>query len=172
MKKFTVKTLVTVALLISISIVLARLLVIYITPSVRINFGNIPIMLAGLLYGPIIGGAAGAIADILGTLFLSGMGWYPPLTVSAAIMGIVPGLLAFLVKKNPSIPKMAVIVFTSNLFGTMLWTTYWLTKLNNVSFGTLAAVRIPLYLCMTVVETLALYTIYKAVSGTLRKSGD
>ncbi len=166
MRKLSVKTLVTTALFIAISIVLARFCVIYITPSVRINFGNIPIMLTGLLFGPIIGAAAGAIADVVGSVSLAALGWYPPITVSAALMGLIPGLLAFLVKREQTLPRTAVIVFVSNLCASMLWTTFWLSKLYGNGFWTLASVRVPLYLGMTVVESIVIFAVYKAILKT------
>lgn len=172
MKKITVNLMVTTALLISISVVLARFCVVYITPSVRINFGNVPIMLSGLMYGPIVGAIAGTIADIIGSVLLSAFGWYPPLTVSAAIMGLVPGLLAFLYKNGRSLKKTLIIVFASNLAGTMLWSTFWLARLSNVSFWSLAVVRIPLYIGMTVLESILLFALYKAVVRIKKEPGD
>ena len=166
MKKLSVRTLVATALLMSISIVLARFCAIYITPSVRINFGNIPIMLTGLVFGPVIGAIAGALSDVIGSVFLAALGWYPPITVSAALMGLIPGLLAFLIKREQTLPRTAVIVFVSNLCASMLWTTFWLSKLYGNGFWTLASVRVPLYLGMTVVESLVLFVVYKAVFKT------
>ena len=172
MKKITVNSMVMTALLISISVVLARFCVVYITPSVRINFGNVPIMLSGLMFGPVIGALSGLIADIIGSVLLSALGWYPPLTVSAAIMGFVPGILAFLFKNEQNMKRTLIIVFCSNFFGTMLWSTFWLAKLSNVTFWSLAVVRFPLYIGMTVLESILLLAIYRAVKKFNRKADD
>ncbi len=163
MKKTAVNKIVTAALLISISVVLGRFCVIYITPSLRINFGNIPIMLAGLMLGPVYGALAGAGADIVGSVFLSGLGWYPPLTVSAAVMGLIPGLMSRFVTERPSKLRTAAAVFLSDLCGPIMWTTFWLSKLNNTPIWTLAAVRVPLYIGMAVLESAVLFVIIKVI---------
>jgi len=163
LKKITAKKITVTAMLVAVSVVLARFCVIYITPSLRVNFGNIPIMLCGLLYGPIFGGLAGGIADLIGSLLLSALGWYPPLTVSAVLIGLIPGLLSFIPKKKTDIKSVGITVLASNLAASILWSTFWLSKLygGSTTLAALFSMRIPLYLGMTVLETILITAIYK-----------
>ncbi len=87
--RFPTKTLVTMALMSAISIILSRFCVIYFTDSLRLDFGKIPIMITGLLFGPFAGAIVGFGTDLIGSLFLSGRGWYPPLALTPVVMGIV-----------------------------------------------------------------------------------
>ena len=157
-----VRKLVLLGLLTAISLVLSRLCVIYLTPSVKINFGNIPLLLGGLLFGPVAGGVIAAAADILGAAFLSGLGWYPPLTVGACLMGVVPGLLRRIAVSNPSVWRIGIVVLISNLVVGMCWNTWWLHVLYQTPIWSLLLVRVPLYLGMTVVETLALTLLLRS----------
>jgi ECF transporter S component (folate family) len=91
-------TLVKAGLLAAISIVLTRVFSIMIPlggiPALRLGFGSLPIMIAGLLFGPIVGGLTGVVADLIGVM-LNPMGgsFFPGFTLSAAMNGILAGLL-------------------------------------------------------------------------------
>jgi len=87
-KKLNTKHLAIMALMVAISIILARWLVFYITPASRINLGNIPVMLAGLLLGPVAGLLTGVVSDLLGA-FMSGYGLLPPITIGAAGLQLI-----------------------------------------------------------------------------------
>ncbi len=87
------------ALMIALAVVLTRVLSIRIplgfggVEGVRIGFGPLPIILSGLIGGPISGGITGAFADVIG-YFVNPMGPYlPHFTATAALTGIIPGIL-------------------------------------------------------------------------------
>ena len=62
--------------------------------TVRLSFGEIPIMLAGILFGPFAGALTGIAADLLGYMINSaGLAYFPGFTLSAALIGFIPGLL-------------------------------------------------------------------------------
>ncbi|MFP4200841.1 MAG: folate family ECF transporter S component, partial [Clostridia bacterium] len=88
----TTRAMVTVALLIAISVILTRVFGIMLpvggVMSLRISFGEIPIYLSGILFGPFAGAAAGAIADLIGVM-VAGMDFFPGFTVSAAVAGFI-----------------------------------------------------------------------------------
>ena len=99
------QTLVTSSLLTTISIVLTRLLGIMIPlaglPALRLDLGHIPIAVTGVLFGPIAGGLAGIIADLLGFMVNSyGGAYFPGFTISSMLWGIIPGLFFLIIKKR------------------------------------------------------------------------
>ncbi len=174
-KHTATKTLVILSFFAALSIVLSRFCVIWITNSIRINFGNIPIILAGTFFGPIAGALVGMVSDIIGSSLLSGLGWYPPLTVSPMLMGIIPGIMAPLMSRlkcrtngrrtayaELSIITVAGLVMPANIIATMGWTTYWLHVLYGSPMGALLSVRVPLYFCMGILEILIIFTLSKA----------
>lgn len=95
--KIRVKKLVTLAFLIALAVVFTRFLSLRITlggvEGIRIGFGGFPIIVAGIIFGPVAGGIVGALADVLGFI-ISPMGAYMPhFTLTAALTGILPGLV-------------------------------------------------------------------------------
>lgn len=85
---FSPRRLALLAMLTAASIVLSRLCVIYLTPTLRVEFGNLPIFLAGLFLGPASGVIVGGLADVLGAT-LSGVVYCPPLTLAAMFIGLL-----------------------------------------------------------------------------------
>ena len=100
---FSPRRLALLAMLTAASIVLSRLCVIYLTPTLRVEFGNLPIFLAGLFLGPASGVIVGGLADVLGAT-LSGVVYCPPLTLAAMFIGLLAGLLRRWVLAKPSLP--------------------------------------------------------------------
>jgi len=91
---FTTQSLTRVAILISMSFLLKSFFVLTL-PTYRFTFYDIPLMIAGIMYGPIIGGLSGLIVDwfnILVPNFATGFNLF---TVSSMMWGIIPGLLLF-----------------------------------------------------------------------------
>ena len=160
--RFPTKTLVTMALMSAISIVLARFCVIYFTDNLRLSFGNIPIMIVGLLYGPFAGAFVGVGTDLVGSLLLSGRGWYPPLTVTPVLMGVIAGLFRKYVLKKQTYTRILPVTLTSNILGTICWSTYCLSRLYGSPFKTLFAVRAPFYLGLSFIEALLIFALFKA----------
>lgn len=86
-----------VGVLIAMGVVLTRFASIRIAiggiEGIRIGFGTFPTILGGLLLGPFPGALIGALADIVGFM-LSPMGpYFPHFTLTAALYGLLPGLL-------------------------------------------------------------------------------
>ena len=169
-RKFTVKMLTLQAMLAALSIILTRFCQIPINESLRISFGNIPVLLSGLLGGPLAGALVGAVADIIGCIFFNPFGWYPPLTLSPFIYGIIAGLFARAFISRQSYVKCLIAALVCNACSTMTVSTVILANMQGLpSPLPLLALRIPLYIGITVCEALALYLIYK--SKILRKAG-
>lgn len=163
---FSPRRLALLAMLTAGSIVLSRLCVIYLTPSLRVEFGSIPIFLAGLFFGPVSGAIVGGLADVLGTA-LSGLGFYPPLTLSAMFLGLMAGLLRRWVVAKPAFWKTWSLTLLADALAKMLWTTYWLNILYGTGFLPLLAVRAPLYLGISLAEGFVVFRLVK--SGAFRQ---
>lgn len=163
---FSSRRLALLAMLTAGSIVLSRLCVIYLTPSLRLEFGSIPIFLAGLFFGPVSGAIVGGLADVLGAT-LSGVGYYPPLTLSALFIGLLAGLLRRWVLARPTFWKIWSLTLLADMLAKMLWTTYWLTVLYGTGFLPLLAVRVPLYFGVSLAEGFVVFRLVK--SGAFRR---
>ena len=118
----------------------------------RISFESFPIMLAGFLFGPWVGGFVGIATDMISYL-LSGQ-IYPPnliVTLGAFVIGFLSGLLFRLPIKQQRL-KIALSVSAAHLVGSMLIKTFGLYQY----YGIAVLWRIPLYFAIALVEIILL----------------
>lgn len=174
MQKINTQKLVLSGLLAALSIILTRFLVVYLTESIRISFGNLPIMLAGLWFGPLTGALVGFSADFIGASLFSGFGWYAPMALTPVLFGLISGLCRPWIfspdlskpAQNSPRPKilfpLAGMVFLCNLLGSIGWTTWCLSGMYGTPFWVLLSARVPLYLGIATAETFVLYGIEKS----------
>ncbi|MBE6031645.1 MAG: folate family ECF transporter S component [Clostridiales bacterium] len=169
MKKIlNTKVMVTLALLIAINLILTRIFVIYFSDFSRFDLGNVPLILAGLFFGPAAGAIAGAAADILGSVVLSGRGWFPPLTIGPVLMGLIPGLLRrFLIKKN-TLPRVLAIVILTEAVASLAWKAWCLATLYHVDYSIVFIARLPVVILLMAVETALVYILFKRLLKVLR----
>ncbi|MDD4780109.1 MAG: folate family ECF transporter S component [Tissierellia bacterium] len=103
-KKFTALTIVRAGLFIAMSLVLKVIFEIYIPlggmPALRINFASIPIMLSGIILGPVIGFCTGTAADIINFIAKPGGAFFPGFTLVSALSGMIPGVIYKYLKRD------------------------------------------------------------------------
>ena len=86
-RMFTTKTLAYCAMLAAIQVVLARLIVPMPSADTRFSIEAVPVVLAGLLFGPLPGALVGFTADLVGCLF-SGFGYNPIFCLPPILYGV------------------------------------------------------------------------------------
>ncbi|MEA4913328.1 MAG: folate family ECF transporter S component [Christensenella sp.] len=152
MKAITPKRLSLLAMFIALQIVLSKFLMLQLAPSVRLSIDSVPILLAGIWFGPIAGGLVGALADSLGTiLFPTGGAYFPLLTVAFLLVGVVSGFLSRVVKVKQSLFRIALIVIPAEIVGSYFFKSFALSLLVGVPFsGMLAARALPVSIIMIV----------------------
>lgn len=117
------RRLIYLALLIAMNIVFVRLLS-FQTPVTRFDFGFLPIMLAGAIFGPLWGGVAGGAADILGMLVNNkGMAYFFPWTLNAILNGVVFGI--FLYRKPKTFLRILLCCFTQGIVVSLFLGSLW-----------------------------------------------
>lgn len=161
MRRNKVYRLVILAMLTAVSIILTRFLVIYLTNEVRISLGNIPVILAGVWFGPGWGLLVGFVADFVGSTVFSAYGWYAPMTLTPMVIGLLAGVLAHIPVTNNSIPRWIVVTVLCNIPTTMLWTTLCLSWMYGTPFLLLFAPRIGLYFTIAAIEAMALFGLHR-----------
>ena len=152
MKTITPKRLSLLAMFIALQIVLSKFLMLQLAPSVRLSIDSVPILLAGIWFGPIAGGLVGALADSLGTiLFPTGGAYFQLLTVAFLLIGVVSGFLSRIVKVKQSLLRIALIVIPAEIVGSYFFKSFALSLLVGVPFsGMLAARALPVSIIMIV----------------------
>lgn len=108
------------ALLTALSVVLARLLTIIPSEVSRFSLEAVPILLAGLLFGPLPGAAVGFAADFIGCLF-SPFGYNPIFCLPSILYGLWAGLVRRYVWRRPTLWRAALAVFPAAVCGSVLW---------------------------------------------------
>ena len=117
---FNTYALTVCALLTALSVILARLLTIIPSEISRFSLEAVPILLAGLLFGPVPGAAVGFAADFIGCLF-SPFGYNPIFCLPPILYGLWAGLLRGYVWTKPTVWRVALSVFPAALCGSVLW---------------------------------------------------
>lgn len=141
--RMTAETLAYSALLAALSVVFARLLSFAPSPTMRWSFDKFPLFMAGMFFGPVVGGTVGFAADAVGCLF-SPYGINPILSVPAILYGVAGGLFRRLIaKKRPllwlSLGYAFAVVFGSVLYqsAALAWLfnpgTFWASLVTNLA---------------------------------------
>ena len=124
----------------------------------RVTFENLPIILAGIIFGPLIGGLVGCASDLIS--YLLSPQTYPPnlvVTLGAITVGVCAGIVArYIIKKRGTLQFIfagglghligSMIIKPIGLFTFYSWLVLW---------------RIPLYLVIAPLEILIICLLYK-----------
>ncbi len=157
------KKLVVSGILVALSIVLTRLFVVNIEQTIRISFGFVPIMLAGMLLGPIWGLAVGGLADLLGCL-LFGVTPFLPITLTSALVGLLAWLLYRLTAGRKEWLRVLISVSVTQIICSMFLQTLWLSLLMpGATFAGLFFWRAVVALATIPVFTILLYAVLKSL---------
>lgn len=127
----------------------------------RITFENLPIILAGILYGPIIGGVVGLASDMISYLLSNQV--YPPnliVTLGAIMVGVISGLVAkYLIKKKGS-GQIIISGMLAHIVGSIIIKPIGLYQF----YGMLVILRVPMYLLIAPLEIFLLCMLLKRKS--------
>jgi len=155
-------------LLVASSIILTRFLgFLALGGAIRISFGGLPIALAGALMGPFWGGMVGMVADILGVSLFPQGAFFPGFTLTAALSGIIPGLVLY--GRKPSIMLIAVSSALNAVICSLILNTFWLTILLEKGFLLLLPTRILSSVIIAFLEAILLKILLKAFYGKADK---
>ena len=131
----------------------------------RITFENLPIIISGMLFGPVAGGAVGLATDLISYLMSSQV--YPPniiVMVGATLVGVTSGVFAKYVIKKNGYARIAVSAGAAHIVGSLIIKTVGLFSY----YGLAVLVRIPLYLLFIApLEIFVICLMYK--NGSIRK---
>ena len=166
--KNSTRTLTVLALLIAMSIVFSRVLSIS-TGFVRFNLGSLPVLLAGIVFGPGAGFAVGALADMIGGI-LAGYAINPLITLGAASIGLVGGWLWQTLHTLRLGQRLLLSVAAAHVVGSIMINSLALHIFYGYAWSVLAA-RVPNALILAAVNTVLLRLLMenKAVMAAVKK---
>lgn len=150
---FTLKALISIALLVALSIILKRFLG-YNDRVISVSLGFVPIAMAGMLFG-VPGGLAAAIgADVIGALLFPTGPFHPGFTAVAAFSGLCYGY--FLHKPGASKQRVVLCQALITLFGHLLFNTLLLMPIVGKGFFAILPLRVVKNLLFFPVEVFVL----------------
>ena len=160
-KRNSIKRLTTTAMLVAISVVIGFFCKTYLNFGeglFRITFENLPIIMSGIIMGPLTGGVVGFLSDMI-SYFLSPQS-YPPnliVTLGATMVGVVAGGVSkFVIKKRGSVQIIVSGAF-AHLVGSMIIKPIGLFQF----YQWLVLVRVPLYLIIAPLEIFLICVLLK-----------
>ncbi len=127
---FTTKSLVYCAMLAAIQIVIARFVSITPVPGVRFSLEAVPVVLSGLLFGPIAGMTVGFGADFIGCMFQP-FGYNPLFCLPPILYGLFGGLMRHYVSEKTNFLRVFLAYLPAVILGSILWQSFTLAYVYN-----------------------------------------
>ncbi|MDD6154250.1 MAG: folate family ECF transporter S component [Eubacteriales bacterium] len=154
-----IKVLTLAAMMLAASVILTFFLRIPVNQLVEIRFESFPVKAAGMMMGPGVGLIVGALSDILCYLVKPTGAFFPGFTVSAALAGLIYGILLY---KRPFSYKRVVLAQTiCSLLISFTLNTLWLSILYGVTFKASFVMRFPKNIIMLPIDIVLAVLIMK-----------
>ena len=159
---FPLKLVAALAMLSAVSIICGKYLAIRGGDILRFSFENLPIIFAGLAFGPLAGALVGAIGDLVGCVMV-GYTINPLVTVGAAAIGVVSGISRILFNKIgiKGAFNTAISVAFAHIIGSVLIKTFGLAAFYDLPIWALMLWRLLNYVIVGAVEAALLIILLK-----------
>ena len=128
--KMATRTLAYCAMLAALQVVMARFIIPMPAADTRFSLEAIPVVLAGLFFGPMAGAMVGFSADMVGSLF-SGFGFNPLFCLPPILYGLCGGLLRRYVGEKPCFLRVLLTYAPAVILGSFLWQSFMLAYVYN-----------------------------------------
>ncbi len=162
-QNISLKMTASLAMLVAISIILGKYLAISVGEVMRFSLENLPIIFAGIAFGPIPALLVAVTADLVGCI-LVGYAVNPLVTLGAAVIGLVSGLAPRIIKRHTAFnvtPTVIITVALSHLIGSVLIKTFGLAVFYDMPLFLLMLWRLLNYVIVSVLEILLLCILLK-----------
>ena len=148
------------ALLAAMSVTLAYIAkMIFGTGPLRITFENLPIVYAGVSFGPLAGVLVGIVADLTSCLF-AGQAPVPLITVGTVLIGLISGVLGYTLRRRLTRARLILCELCAQLTGSVLVKSAALYIYFSYS-PLLLWPRLPIYVGIALVEGYILFLLFK-----------
>ena len=130
-RQMTTRTMAYCAMLAALQIVLARFVSIVPTRDMRISIEAIPLVLAGVLFGPVPGVMVGFAADFIGCITLNPFPYNPIFSIPPMLYGLFGGVLRYYVNAKPNFLRVLLTYIPPVVLGSVLWQSAAIAYVNN-----------------------------------------
>ena len=158
-----IRRLAILGILAAASVILGKLLQIPIGDTIRISLENLPVIFAGIVFGPFSGMATGLVADLVGCA-VRGYAVNPIITAGAVLIGLAAGLLGKISsgEQKKSFFKIFLPVAVAHVLGSMIVKSVGLHVFFGTPWKALLSTRVPIYLVNIAAESLIIYFLLKS----------
>jgi riboflavin transporter len=146
--KISSRIITNIGLLIALSIILTRVASLRIAiggvEGIRIGLGKFPVILGGILFGPLAGGLIGGFSDLLGYIINPIGAYMPHFTITSALTGIIPVLILRLFKKSEEIKTIELVfsIAIGHIITSLIMIPYFLHTIFGIPWVVLLPARI------------------------------
>ena len=156
-----VKRLTLAAMLCAISVVIGIVCKNYFSfGPIRITFEGLPIIMSGILFGPVVGGIVGFASDFISYCYsVQAFAISPVISVAAMLLGVIPGIITKYVVRKRSTAAIIMSGAIAHFISSMIIKTaalYFMMERTPVVFF-----RIPLYLVIAPIEIFVICLMFK-----------
>ena len=158
--RFTPKMLSVMGVLIALEIVIAQFVTFRPTQSIKLSLDFVPIVIAGILYGPVPALIISILADVLGAFLFPVGPYFPGFTVTAALTGLLYGAL---LHEKQTMPRVAISVGVQQWVLSLVLNTFWLHVLYGMPYLATLLGRLVQVAIMTVVQIIFIPIIARTI---------
>ncbi len=161
-----IETIVVNALLLAMNTVLG-FFSIMIGEFIKIGFSFLTLAMAGMLYGPVIGGLFGGLGDVINYFVRPSGPFFPGFTLNGILTGVIYGIMFY--RKKITIKRSIIAKLIITVFIDLGLTTYWLSILYGQAFIVLLPMRLIKSPIMFPIDVVLLYLVLTRITLILPK---
>lgn len=117
----TVRRITVCAMLCALSVILARLIIPMPNDFTRFSVEAVPVLIAGMFFGPLAGAMVGFSADLIGCLLFSAFGYNPIFCLPPILYGLAGGFFGPWLKSKASFWRVLIAFAVPVVLGSVLW---------------------------------------------------
>lgn len=155
----TTKSVVYCAVFAALAVILSRFLGFHVGETMRISIEAVPMVLAGIFFGPIPGALVGFIADFVGCMF-SPFGFNPMLIAPPILYGLFGGLFRPLLAGKTNLWTLLLTMLTPVVLGSVLLQSLLMGQIYGKGFWYFFSSRSIEYSIKLVVEVIILQVLF------------
>ena len=155
------RTIVVTALLIAIAVVLGFFSV-QLTENLKIGFSFIANELTAMLFGPVVGGIMGGVADIIKYLLKPTGPFFFGFTFNAILGAVIYGVMLY--KKPISFKRILASKIVVAIVVNVFLNTYWLSMLYGNAFMAILPPRLIKQIIMVPIQSIMLYAVVEVLA--------
>lgn len=156
------KTIVFTAMLIAVYIIVYMFATIRINEFLQVRFQSSILAIIGYMFGPVVSGIAGAVADILKLFIIPSGQIIIGLTISEILRGVLYGVCFY--KSKITFSRVLIAVTISVFIINVLMNTFWLSTYYGTNFWAILTTRFTKELILYPIKLCIYYVVLKAFS--------